>query len=93
MNYSVCFCPKQEDTETPCLRVATSIPFQVPFLRVALLQYKNHYVCCFLFLQFNMTEDGYFENYLQYIIISNVENFASLRTPVDKSVYDGPHQL
>jgi endothelin-converting enzyme len=40
-----------------------------------------------LYALFNMTEDGYFENYLQYIIISNVENFASLRTPVDKSVW------
>ena len=40
-----------------------------------------------------MSEDGYFENYLQYIVISTIENFASLRTPVDKSVYDSTHQL
>ena len=39
-------------------------------------------------LQFNVSEDEYFQNYLQYAVLSIVENFASLRAPVDKSVYD-----
>lgn len=40
-----------------------------------------------LYAEFNVSEEEYFENYLQYVLLSTIENLASLRSPVDKSVW------
>lgn len=36
--------------------------------------------------QYNISDEDYFGNYFQYILIGMIGNLQTLRTPVDKSV-------
>ena len=37
-------------------------------------------------IQYNISDEDYFGNYFQYVLISVVGNLQTLRTPVDKNV-------